>query len=65
MPKKKSKKTIGAVALSATTYLDMFDKVRVDCKHHAMNSLTKEHNCFEGNTKTECNVMVCPLKGKE
>ena len=65
MPKKKSKKTIGAVALSATTYLEMFDKVRFDCEHHAMNTLTKAHNCFEGNTKTECNVMLCPLKGKE
>jgi len=65
MSKKKSKQTIGAIALSATTYLEMFDKVRIDCKDHAMNTLTKAHNCFEGNTKTECNVMLCPLKGKE
>lgn len=65
MSKKKSKKTIGAIALSVVTYLEMFDKEKVNCYYYAKNSLTGNNNCFEGNTKTECSAALCPLKGEE
>jgi len=54
---------ISPIAIAATTYLDMFNLARLECEHHAMNNLTKNHNCFHGNTKTECNHILCPLKG--
>lgn len=66
MNKKQTKeKLISAIATSASTYLDMFNHARFECEHHAVNTLTKDHNCFHGNTKTECNHIFCPLKGKE
>ena len=53
---------IGLVAHEATKLVDTFNKARFDCAHHAQNTQTKEHNCFEGNTKTECIHTLCPLK---
>lgn len=55
---------IKAVAIQATKYKDIFDKARSDCKHHTFNVLTENHNCYEGNIKTECNYILCPLKGE-
>jgi len=54
---------ISAIAISATKYFHMFNNARLQCDHHAMNSLTKNHNCFHRNTKIECNHILCPLKG--
>jgi len=66
MSKKQSNtKLISPIAISASTYLDMFNHARLECDHHAMNTLTKAHNCFHGNTKTECDHMICPLKGEK
>jgi len=53
---------IGALALQATNAVEIFNKKRKDCSYHTLNTLTKEHNCFHGNTKTECNIFLCPLK---
>jgi len=63
--KQTTKDLISAIAISASTYSDMFDNARLECEYHALNTLTKDHNCFHGNTKTECRYMICPLKGEE
>jgi len=60
--KQLTKNIIAALAMSATTYVDLFNEERVKCEDHAQNDLTKDHNCFHGNTKTECNHELCPLK---
>ena len=55
-------KIIGALALQATSAVEIFNAKRKDCKYHAFNILTEEHNCFHGNTKTKCKYDLCPLR---
>jgi hypothetical protein len=55
-------KIIGYIARYATYAINLFNENRKECCHHKFNILTERHNCFEGNTKTECNVLICPLK---
>ena len=57
-----TKDMIGLVAHEATKLVETFNKARFDCYHHAQNAQTKDNNCFHGNTKTECNIFLCPLK---
>ena len=49
-------------AISVTIISDAFELCRPDCAFYAHNSVSQDHNCFHGNTKTECNAFLCPLK---
>ena len=62
MNKATTKQALKELATRAVEYEEAFNEARVNCEHHAQNNLTKDHNCFEGNTKTECNHQLCPLK---
>ena len=65
MPKTTHKITsnvVGYAALQAVAYLNAFNEIRESCEHHTFNILTKDHNCYHGHTKTECNPILCPLK---
>ena len=53
---------ISAIAHAASAYVELFADYRKECKVYAQNTLTKDHNCYHGNTKTECNHELCPLK---
>ena len=53
------------VAMEATKYITLFEKIRTACDYHAQNTLTKHHNCFYGNTKKVCDAILCPLKGEK
>jgi len=55
---------IRSLAIKATEYLELFNEHRGDCELHAFNTLTKDHNCFYGNTKTKCDALLCPFKEK-
>jgi hypothetical protein len=55
--------TISDAAKKVVKYIRVFNNVRNKCCHHTFNQLTKAHNCYEGNTQTECNPILCPLKG--
>lgn len=59
---KNPEKYIRSVAIEATRLKLLFNCVRVSCKHHRLNNLTKKHNCFHGNTKTKCDLEICPLR---
>ena len=66
-PKSKSPSveyTIGHTAEKVIKYIEIFNDLRKVCDQHAFNTLTKDHNCFHGRTKTECNPILCPMKGK-
>ena len=53
---------IGPIAKTSTSWVERFNRARFECEHHTFNTLTKDHNCFHGNTKTECHYKLCPLK---
>ena len=55
---------IGHAADNANRSIKLFNEIRLQCEDHKQNTLTKDHNCFHGNTKTECKPSICPLKGE-
>lgn len=52
------------LSIAAVKAVEAFNKVRMGCYHHTQNTLTKVHNCYEGDTKTPCHYSLCPLKEK-
>ena len=62
--KKKPEPFIRSVAIEATGWIIAFNNVRGAYKYHRFNHMTQDKNCFHGNTKTKCDVFICPMKGE-
>lgn len=62
---KNPKLYIRDVAIEATKLQLIFFNVQGNCDHFRFNQLTKAKNCFHGNTKTKCDLVICPLKGEK
>ena len=56
---------LGHTAAKVVKYLEIFNELREVCEHHALNEWTKNHNCWHENTKSECNAILCPMKGED
>lgn len=55
---------IKSVAIEATRWAMTFNDAQKECEFFRLNQVTKEKNCFHGNTLTRCDLFICPLKGE-